>query len=142
MAEGSMFGEPIVWRDTMRAPRLLIFDARLIFCCALLIVHLRVWTVLILVVGIIVFWLIERAGLRFPSALRALRSRFAGAARPATPRNLYRGSITTAFEGHPLLPAQRQRPISAAKDAKHPRRKVGNNKPADASAEPSLSPAE
>ena len=142
MVEASMFGEPIVWRDTMRAPRLLIFDARLIFCCALLIIHLRIWTVMLLVVGIIVFWLIERAGLRFPSALRALRSTIAGAARPAMSRKLYRGSITTAFEGHPLLGAQRKRRGLVENDAKQPGYKSRKNKQARVSAEPSLGPAE
>ena len=139
---GSIYGEPIVWRDTIRSPRLLIFDARLIFCCALLIVHLRVWTALILLVGIVIFWLIERAGLRFPSALRALRSKIAGAARPAMPGSLYRGSITTAFENHPLLSAQRRRKASMKKDTAVKSRKVRGSDSGSPAPEPSLAPAE
>ena len=142
MAEqGSMFGEPIVWRDTIRSPRLLVFDARLIFFCALIVFHLRIWTVVALLVGVMVFWLIERAGLRFPSALRALRSRLAGATRPAMPRSLYRSAITTAFEGHPLLPAQRHRVAAPTKVKREKPKKSRKLKNAPSPADGSLSPA-
>ncbi|MEC5291945.1 IcmT/TraK family protein [Aurantimonas sp. C2-6-R+9] len=98
----------------MKTPRLLIFDARVIVFVALLVFHLRVWTALLLVAGLMVFWLIERAGLRFPSALRALRSRIAGRQRPARAAHLYRSTIDFGFEGHPLIkPSAAQRSFAS-----------------------------
>ena len=114
----NIYGEPILWRDTMRSPRLAIFDARLIFFCFLPVLHFRVWTVTLLVFGVLTFWGIERAGLRFPSALRALRSRLAGATRPARPRAQYRSEISYAFEGHPLLPDRVWSPVKRPAPAK------------------------
>lgn len=100
MAESSfnIYGTPVYWRETVRTPRLLIFDARLIFFFLLLILHLRLWTFIALVLACCGFWLIERYGYAFPNALRAIRSLIAGRQRPALPGYRYRSMIDYGFE--------------------------------------------
>ena len=46
----------------------------------------------------LVFWLVERAGYRFPSAMRAIRSTFAGTHRPAFYQRNYREAVDYGFE--------------------------------------------
>ncbi|WEX91553.1 IcmT/TraK family protein (plasmid) [Sinorhizobium garamanticum] len=81
--EGNRFKKRNHWRESMRGPRLMIFDARLVFFFLLLTVHLAVWTALLLLAAIGVFWLAERAGYRLPGALRTVRATIAGVRRPA-----------------------------------------------------------
>lgn len=96
--DGNRFKKRIHWRDTMREPRLVIFDARVVFFFLILAVHLRVWTAILLVSAMLVFWLVERAGYRFPSAMRAIRSTFAGTHRPAFYQRNYREAVDYGFE--------------------------------------------
>lgn len=96
--DGNRFKKRIHWRDTMREPRLVIFDARVVFFFLILAVHLRVWTAVLLVAAMLVFWLVERAGYRFPSAVRAVRSTFAGVQRPAFYQRNYREAVDYGFE--------------------------------------------
>ena len=99
MAENNtLFGKPTLWRDTARIPRLMIFDARLIFFFFLLALHVRLWTLITLLVAIIAFWLIEQYGYTLPNALRAIRNAFAGPKRPAQPYHRYRTAIDYGFE--------------------------------------------
>ena len=129
-----LFGKPIEWRYTMKSPRLAVFDARLIFFVALLFLHLRLWTALLLVIGILMFWAMELYGYRFSSSIRGLRARFAGPVRPARPMSSYRHAIDFGFEGHPNLDARgiRQLPVPGSAKAKK----------GAASSLPSPSPAE
>lgn len=92
------FKQRIMWRDTMREPRLLIFDARVVFFILLLAVHLAVWTAVLLIAAALTFWGVERVGYRYPSALRAIRSTFAGAIRPAFYQRQYRTAVDYGFE--------------------------------------------
>lgn len=114
-----LFGKPIEWRYTMKNPRLAIFDARLIFFVALLFLHLRVWTALLLVIGILLFWGMERYGYRFSSSIRGVRARLAGPVRPARTMSRYRHAVDFGFEGHPTLEARgiRQMPVPAPEKA-------------------------
>ncbi|ASY61414.1 IcmT/TraK family protein [Sinorhizobium sp. CCBAU 05631] len=96
--DGNRFKKRIHWRDSMREPRLMIFDARLVFFFLLLAVHLAVWTALLLLAAIGVFWLVERAGYRLPSALRTIRATFAGVRRPAFYQRRYREAVDYGFE--------------------------------------------
>ncbi len=76
----------------------MIFDARLVFFFLLLAVHLAVWTAVLLLAAMLVFWLVERAGYRFPSALRTIRATFAGHRRPAFYQRRYREAVDYGFE--------------------------------------------
>lgn len=71
------------WRNTMKTVRFFNIDARASFFFALVLVHARVWT-FVLMVGIMAFfWLLERKGLSFSSSLRAMRFWLVGPVRPA-----------------------------------------------------------
>lgn len=71
------------WRNTMKVVRFFNFDARAGFFLVLVLVHIRVWTLITLLCVMLVFNLLERKGLTFPAALRALRVWIIGPNRPA-----------------------------------------------------------
>ncbi len=71
------------WRNTMKTVRFFHFDARAGLFVLLLLVHIRIWTFLLLVVVLAFFSLLERRGLSFPAALRAIRLWLMGSKRPA-----------------------------------------------------------
>ena len=70
------------WRNTMKTVRFFTFDARAGLFVALLLVHFRIWTLILLFTMLMVFYLLERKGLSFPDALRALRVWLIGTKRP------------------------------------------------------------
>ena len=71
------------WRDTYRTPRLFMIDARAAIPLLASALHVAWWTILPSVLTLALFFWLERIGLDLPSALRALRSTFAGNQRPA-----------------------------------------------------------
>lgn len=70
------------WRNTMRPVRFFNFDARAALPFCALLVYARPITLFITIVTTIIFWWLERRGLTFPSALRALRVWMIGQERP------------------------------------------------------------
>lgn len=78
MADGSWH-----WRNTMKPVRFFTFDARAGLFVVLLLVHARLWTLVLLITIFVIFYLLERKGLSFASALRAGRMWFVGRSRPA-----------------------------------------------------------
>ncbi len=71
------------WRNSMKPVRFFMFDARAGFFVVLLLVHARLWTFLLLMTVLAVFYILERKGLSFDCALRAFRVWIVGPARPA-----------------------------------------------------------
>jgi intracellular multiplication protein IcmT len=71
------------WRNTMKPVRFFSFDGRAGFFLVLFIVHARLSTLVLLVVVFSYFYILERKGLSFPSALRAMRVWIIGPVRPA-----------------------------------------------------------
>ena len=74
------------WRYTQKPARFFMLDARAFAAIMLFIVHISLWTFLIAIFTMFVFWLFERRGLTFEAALRAMRSWFVGRRRPAMVR--------------------------------------------------------
>lgn len=72
----------MAWRDTMRPARFFVFDGRAVFPLLVFLMHIRVWTLLMAIASMAVFYLLERKGLTAPAAFRALRSWLAGRHRP------------------------------------------------------------
>lgn len=66
----------------MKTVRFFKFDARSAFFVVLLLVHFRLWTFFLLIAVMTVFSMLERRGLSFPAALRALRVWLIGPNRP------------------------------------------------------------
>ena len=71
------------WRNTMKVVRFFNFDARAGFFLVLVLVHARTWTFCLLIIVMSGFYILERKGLTFPSALRAFRVWMIGPDRPA-----------------------------------------------------------
>ena len=80
----------IHWRNTQKPARFFFLDARAFVAILLFLVHARMWTLILAVVLMMVFYIFERRGLTFESALRAMRCWFLGTKRPATNRRLIR----------------------------------------------------
>ncbi|MBI1215046.1 MAG: type IV secretion protein IcmT [Alphaproteobacteria bacterium] len=70
------------WRNTMKTVRFFIFDARAGFFVVLVLVHARMWTLMLAILVMSTFYLLERKSLTFPAALRSLRVWLIGSYRP------------------------------------------------------------
>jgi intracellular multiplication protein IcmT len=70
------------WRNTQKPARFFALDARAFSFIMLCIVHMRIWTASLAFTAMLVFWVLERRGLTFEAALRALRAWLAGRVRP------------------------------------------------------------
>lgn len=73
------------WRNSMRPVRFFNIDARAAIPFLLLLVYFRPITLFLAFLSTIIFIALEKRGLTFPSALRALRSWINGQHRPAWP---------------------------------------------------------
>lgn len=71
------------WRNTMKTVRFFKFDARAGLFVIVVLVHMRIWTFGALILVLMLFSLLERKGLSFPAAIRALRAWLVGVYRPA-----------------------------------------------------------
>lgn len=76
----------IHWRNTQKPARFFFLDARCFLAILLFLVHARHWTLAVAISIMIVFWLLERRGMTFESALRAFRCWILGKWRPAVKR--------------------------------------------------------
>lgn len=70
------------WRNTMKTVRFFNFDARAGFFLVLVLIHARLWTLITLILFMMIFWVLERKGLSFPAAIRAMRVWALGSYRP------------------------------------------------------------
>ncbi len=71
------------WRNTMRPVRFFNLDARAGLPFFVLLIYARPVTLVLTIAITAVFWFLERTGLTFPCALRALRVWLIGEVRPA-----------------------------------------------------------
>lgn len=83
----------IHWRNTQKPARFFFLDARAFIAILIFLVHARPWTAVLALIIMLVFWLVERRGLTFDSALRALRRWVLGIKRPANHRYAMRRMI-------------------------------------------------
>jgi len=70
------------WRNTMKPVRFFIFDARAGLFVVILLVHFRLWTLYLFLTMLGIFNLLERKGLSFAAAMRAMRAWIIGPYRP------------------------------------------------------------
>lgn len=73
------------WRDSARSARFFIVDARAAFPVFLFLMHIRVWTGLLVLVSSIVFVVVEHYGFTVPVFLRWIRTFLAGRMKSAQP---------------------------------------------------------
>ena len=77
----------------MKPARFFALDARAAFPIVLLLFNLRIWTLVLTIVVISLFWIGERFGLRFEAALRAVRAWLVVPHRPAQAFQLNRRMV-------------------------------------------------
>ena len=80
----------IHWRNTQKPARFFILDARAFLAFLFFLVHMRLWTLYVVIAIMFFFWLMERFGLTFEASLRAVRCWFLGQNRPANSRRARR----------------------------------------------------
>ncbi len=78
------------WRNTQKTPRFFMLDARSAGVILMCMVYIKIWTLVTAVMVIAMFYVFERAGLSFGSAIRAVRCYILGRDRPANHRRSIR----------------------------------------------------
>lgn len=79
------FSESSHWRDSARSARFFIVDARAAFPIFIFLMHIRMWTGLLVILSAIFFGIIERYGFTVPIFWRWLRNFFAGRVKSSQP---------------------------------------------------------
>jgi intracellular multiplication protein IcmT len=79
----------------MKTVRFFNFDGRAGLMLVLVIVHMRTYTLVALISVMVIFYMLERKGLSFPAALRALRVWIIGPVRPGWIWTRRRGLVDT-----------------------------------------------
>ena len=72
------FSSTAHWRDSARSARFLMVDARAAFPIFLFLMHIRIWTGLLVLFSALFFGIIEHYGFTVPVFLRWVRSFLAG----------------------------------------------------------------
>lgn len=81
-----MFNTYNHWRNTARPVRFFAVDYRAGIFVFIFMMHIRLWTFLMLIGVVGVLWFLEKRGLTMPLAMRRLRIWFIGNYRPALGR--------------------------------------------------------
>lgn len=79
------FSESSHWRDSARSARFFMVDARAAFPIFLFLMHIRIWTGLLVIVSAVFFAIIEHYGFTVPVFLRWIRSFLAGNIKSSKP---------------------------------------------------------
>ncbi len=83
MAEG--FAPTAHWRDSARSARFFIVDARAAFPIFLFLMHMHIWTGVLVLVSAVFFGILEHYGFTVPVFLRWLRNVFSGSIKSSQP---------------------------------------------------------
>ena len=95
-----MFGTPLEWRETHRHPRFFMFDSRIVVLVLLTVMHIRLWTVLLLVIAALVLMWFDRKNIGADSILRYIRATIVGKERSARGPAGRRAPVDLGFESH------------------------------------------
>lgn len=87
------------WRNSMKPARFFFLDARAALPFVLVMLHLRWYTLVIAGVTTIIFYILEKRGLGFISALRAFRVWLVTRKRPAVTHANMTRMVDFAYEG-------------------------------------------
>lgn len=79
------FSDSSHWRDSARSARFFMVDARAAFPLFIFLMHIKVWTGLLVIISAVFFAIIEHYGFTVPVFMRWLRTFLAGNIKSATP---------------------------------------------------------
>lgn len=74
----NQFASTASWRDSARSSRFFIVDARAAFPIFLFLMHIRIWTGVLVIVSAIFFGILEHYGFTVPVFCRSIRTFLAG----------------------------------------------------------------
>lgn len=83
MAEN--FSSTAHWRDSARSARFFIIDARAAFPIFIFLMHIKIWTGLLVLISTVFFGFIEHYGFTVPVFLRWFRTILAGNLKSSSP---------------------------------------------------------
>lgn len=78
-----MFNSYNHWRNTARPVRFFTVDYRAGIFLFIFLMHIRIWTFILLLAVLFILFLLDQRGLTMPLAMRRLRIWFIGPVRPA-----------------------------------------------------------
>lgn len=73
------------WRDSARSTRFFMIDARAAFAIVLFLLHIKIWTGIVVIISSSFFAILERYGFSVPVFFRWMRVFFAGPIRFSRP---------------------------------------------------------
>ncbi|KTD28726.1 phosphoesterase [Legionella israelensis] len=79
------FEQTTHWRDSARSARFFMVDARAAFPIFIFLMHIRIWTALLVLVSAVIFGIIEHYGFTVPVFLRWIRSFLGGRLKSSQP---------------------------------------------------------
>lgn len=79
------FSQTTHWRDSARSARFFMVDARAAFPLFIFLMHIRIWTAVLVLISAVVFGIIEHYGFTVPVFLRWIRSFLAGRYKSSQP---------------------------------------------------------
>lgn len=79
------FSATASWRDSARSARFFMVDARAAFPVFIFLMHIRLWTGLLVLISAVFFAILEHYGYTIPVFLRWLRTFFAGSIKSSQP---------------------------------------------------------
>lgn len=82
---GSGFAPTAHWRDSARSARFFVVDARAAFPIFIFLMHIKLWTGMLVLVSAVFFGVIEHFGYTVPVFFRAVRSFLAGNIKSSQP---------------------------------------------------------
>jgi intracellular multiplication protein IcmT len=81
----AIFASTAHWRDSARSARFFMIDARATFAIILFLVHIKLWTGVVVIINSLFFAILERYGFTVPIFFRWLRVFFSGPIRFSRP---------------------------------------------------------
>lgn len=93
-----IFGAPVEWKETMRTPSFFGLDGHVVSALPLFLIHMRWWTLGVLILTFVFFMLLRIFRYRPSSAIRLIRSACAGSNRPARHYSKARRAVDYSFE--------------------------------------------
>lgn len=79
------FSETSHWRDSARSARFFMVDARAAFPLFLFLMHIRIWTGILVIVSAVFFGILEHYGFTVPVFMRWIRGFVAGNIKSSKP---------------------------------------------------------
>lgn len=93
-----MFGKSLYWRETFRKPKFFFMDGRIAGLILIFVLHIKIWTLLLVLTAAGILWFFERKGVNPDDILRFLRAGIVGRRRTARGAAAERSFVDFGYE--------------------------------------------